>query len=446
MRTEEESSPTAGLGLARWRIVAMLMSFSFMSHFHRISMSVAGNRIIDEYGISPQRMGWVYSSLLIAYAVCMTPGGWLTDRWGAWKALVFVGFGTALFSALTGLAGHPALGVGLLIPMLVLARVAMGVFQAPIYPAAGRIVSHWIPFRHRGMTNGLVTGSSGVGVALAYPLFASLIVGFGWRVAFLIVGGITAVLAGLWTWIGANDPPGGRLLDSGDPRERISPDGAVAKAGTWRLLLHNRSLWLLTVSYATVGYIEYLVFYWSEYYFKTVLQFSERGSQVSAMLPPLTMAVGIPLGGWLSDRLVGILGYRRGRATVAFGGMVASATLLSSATLTTDPYAIVACFALSLGAIGMTEGPAWATAIDLGGHRGGTSSAIVNTGGNAGGFVAPVVTPWVGALLTPWLGRELSWAWGLRLGGLICLLGAFLWFWIDASERVEEERVGLEAR
>src|SRR5919112_467199 len=145
MRTEVASVPTAGLDLARWRIVAMLMSLSFMSHFHRISMPVAGTRIMEEFSISPTQMGWVYSALLIAYAVFMTPGGWLTDRLGGWAALVCVGFGTALFGALTGLAGLPALGVGLAFPMLLVARGAMGTVMAPVYPAAGRIVTRWIP-------------------------------------------------------------------------------------------------------------------------------------------------------------------------------------------------------------------------------------------------------------------------------------------------------------
>jgi hypothetical protein len=46
-------------------------------------------------------------------------------------------------------------------------------------------------------------------------------------------------------------------------------------------------------------------------------------------------------------------------------------------------------------------------------------------------------------MLTPRLGRGLAWAWGLRLGCLICLLGAGLWLWIDAGERVKEEEAIL---
>ena len=32
--------------------------------------------------ISPTEIGTVYSAFLLAYMLCMTPGGWLIDRWG----------------------------------------------------------------------------------------------------------------------------------------------------------------------------------------------------------------------------------------------------------------------------------------------------------------------------------------------------------------------------
>ena len=59
----------------------------------------------------------------------------------------------------------------------------------------------------------------------------------------------------------------------------------------------------------------------------------------------------------------------------------------------------------------------------------GTAAGLCNTGGNAGGMIAPVVTPWVGA--------SLGWPWAIALGSLVCLLGAGLWFRIDPRERVK---------
>jgi hypothetical protein len=109
-------------------------------------------------------------------------------------------------------------------------------------------------------------------------------------------------------------------------------------------------------------------------------------------------------------------------------GMTAGAVFLMFGVFSREPQWIVAWFALALGSVGMAEGPFWATAIDLGGRRGGSAAAVLNFGGNAGGFLAPT--------LTPWIGQELNWGAAVAVGGIICLVGVALWLWIDPRERV----------
>jgi MFS family permease len=79
-------------------MVALLMSLCFISHLNRISMSVAGDaRIMKQYDITPEEMGWVYSAFLIVYTVVMIPGGIFIDRYGWRASLVLVGCGSAVF-------------------------------------------------------------------------------------------------------------------------------------------------------------------------------------------------------------------------------------------------------------------------------------------------------------------------------------------------------------
>jgi ACS family glucarate transporter-like MFS transporter len=171
-----------------------------------------------------------------------------------------------------------------------------------------------------------------------------------------------------------------------------------------------------------------------------VLGFGETAGGLAAMAPPLCMGLCMPLGGWLSDWLLPKVGYRRCRSWVAMGGMFGCSALLILATMTTVGWQIVACFALALGLMGLTEAPAWATAIDLGGKRAATSASIANTGGNAGGAISPTVTPWVSAMMVAQYGmsHQEGWAWGIRLAAVICLAGAVLWIWIDAAERHDD--------
>jgi ACS family D-galactonate transporter-like MFS transporter len=433
----------------RWRIVVLMMAYSFMTWFNRVSMSVAGdNSIMPEYGFSPTEMGFVYSAFLFVYALFMTPGGWFIDRFGARTALVVMGFGSALFGALTGI-GPWLLGASLVLPSLLVIRALMGLCTAPIYPATGRTVSRWIPLPQRAWANGLIQGSAPFGIACSYTVFGGLIAWFHWPTAFLITGVLTGLLGLVWTVYATEYPEqhgavneAERQLIAGKRDVPVVPDTALvesavlftartapprSEAQDWLLLLRNRSLVLLTVSYAAVGYFEYLFFFWMHYYFEEVLKLGKTKSELYASIPPLAMAFGMPLGGWISDRLQRSYGYRLGRALVPVAGMLLSAGLLCLGILTKDPEWIVTWFALALAAVGASEGPFWATAIELGGRRGGSAAGICNTGGNAGGIVAPILTPWVSSLI--------GWQAGISLGSFICLLGAGLWWWIDPCER-----------
>jgi MFS family permease len=200
-------APTRPTGV-RWRVFALLLAFSFMSWFNRVSMPAAyDERIKDELGISEEAIGWVYSALLFAYMLFMTPGGWLADRAGPRRALALMGFGSALFVALTGAVGFVAHSAATVVLLLLIVRAAMGVFTAPIYPASGRALLHWLPPRQRAGANGAVMGAALLGIACTYFGFGALLDQFDWPAAFLITGGVTAVLAVVWTCY-ATDWPG----------------------------------------------------------------------------------------------------------------------------------------------------------------------------------------------------------------------------------------------
>src|SRR5262249_55403312 len=158
----------------------------------------------------------------------------------------------------------------------------------------------------------------------------------------------------------------------------------------WSTLFRHRSLMLLTLSYAAIGYVEYLIYFWINYYFKDVRKLGEIESRGYSTLVTLAMAAGMFFGGALSDRLIRTFGYRAGRVGVPVAGMLACALFLSLGILGSETAWIVTCFALGAAGVGATEGPMWATAIDFGGRKGATSAGIFNTGGNVGGNLAPL--------------------------------------------------------
>jgi MFS family permease len=416
------------------------MAYSFMSWFNRVSLTIADSDLMNEFKFSSSQIGAIDSSLLLAYTLCMTPGGWLTDRFGSRLALLIMGAGSAIFVGLTGLAGHAVFVGGMAFVAFMVVRAMMGGLSAPIYPASGRTVGQWIPYSQRAWANGLITGAAPLGIAVAHVGFGFLVDKFTWRIAFVITGALTLLLAVIWGLYARNRPSQHRLVNEAELRriesERLPPEdhftvAAKPPSNIKERLPKYKSLVLLSLSYAAVGYFEYLFFFSTEYYFKGVLQFGVERSRTYTSIATLAMVVTMPLGGLFSDMLVERFGYRLGRAFMPVLGMLGSAATLFAATFTRDPIWTLLWFTLAHGAIGATEGAFWTTAIDLGGRKAATSGGIFNTGGNAGGVMAPYVTRWVGEYFG-------DWRLGFYLGSVICLVGVSLWAWIDPRERISE--------
>jgi MFS family permease len=402
------------------RAVILLMLVAAFAHFNRISMSVAGTgALIPDEGISEVRMGWVYSGFLLCYTLAMLPGGWFIDRYGPRAALAVLCAGSTVFVALTGLTGWVESTPALLWAALMVVRCLMGAVNAPLHPASAHAIAQVVPRSQLSFANGLVTFAACVGIAATYFVFGAMMDRLGWQAAFLVSSGLTACV--FLTWVALAPRP-----------STNSSDGApLPKAEAIGGLFTDRGLICLTLSYAALGYVQYLFFYWVEYYFKDVLHLSTNRSRLYSTLAILANGVGMILGGWLADRASG-WSSRNGIALVPTAGMIGSAVFLVAGLLTSRHELTLVCFIAAMGALGMCEGPCWTIAVALGGARGGTAAGLMNTGGNAGGLLAPVVTPL--------LSRYFGWQVGMGLAGLVALLGAALW--VGIGRRAEQNTAG----
>ena len=429
----------------RWRMLVLLMALCFLNHFNRASMTSAGDeRLMKQFSISPEAMGWVYSAYLLVYTIFMVPGGLFIDRFGPRVALMLMGFGTAFFCAVTGAVGWGFLAAGQVWVTLLVVRSMMGLFTTPLHPGCARAASHWFPLEQRVLANGLITGAALLAYAVVHPVFGALIDLVDWQRAFLISGACTALLTVVWAVFATDHPwqhrrvndserefiTGPAAEDAPKSDQTTQPRQASEILSGLGPLLRNRNVILLTLSYAAVGYFQYLFFYWMHYYFDEILRMGKTESRLYAGLPNLAMAVAMPLGGWLTGYAQRMLGYSRGRTLVPRTSMLVSAGLLLLGIFATDTFWIVLWFTLSLGVLGLCEGAFWTTAVETGGVRGGTAAAIMNTGGNGIGLLAPILTPLVSA--------KLGWTWGISLGAMVGVLGGACWWWIVPREPAHE--------
>jgi len=383
--------------MKRILIVALMFSFSMISYFDRTIMSIAGPGMIRGFGISPTAMGSIYSAFILGYGLLMIPGGLFTDKVGPLRTLTLTGFGSALFTALVIFG--PALGIFIgIVPALFAIRFGLGVVTAPLYPACARVTAEWIPVALHGRVQGIVIAGSSFGAAISPFLFTWIAARFKWWAPFLFAALVTTALA-MWWRRSARDYP-------------ATAEARVAHS--WGTLFGNRNLLLITYAYATLGYFQYIFFYWIYYYFGQILRLGQDVSARYMAILFLTEGAVMPLGGFVSDRLTARYGPQLGRRLVPIAGLSLGSLLTYIATASVGARVVV-CFALAFGLAACCEGPFWAAVTEMAGEQVGGASSILNTGAQMGGFWAP--------MLTPFIAGRAGWSWGLYAGCFIALSG-----------------------
>lgn len=412
----------------RWLVAVLLMAQAALLHFNRGAIPAAGTEhLIPEGLITETQMGTVYSALLIVYTLVMIPGGWCIDRFGPRRALLGMGIGCAAIIPLTGATSW--LPVTAVFFALCIVRGLLGAFCAPMHPGAARSISLCMPPAERGLANGLVTCAAVLGAASTPLLFGGMMDWLSWPLAFVAAGILTALVTLAWGLLSWGHPIADPHPDPAHDEDALEASVAPAVVPPHSApVAVNRSVSLafLTIAYAAYSYCQYLFFSWSQYYFDKVLKLGTDLGRRNSTITLLGMAVGMVAGGWLADLVPPRVGRFPGKSLLPLVGMVASGLFLLLGVWVTEPNSVLVCFTLSMAALATCESPFWVNGVALGRRRGGLSGAILNTVGNAGGLVAPIVTPL--------FSDHIGWRGSLALAGVICLLGAPLWLKVDPGD------------
>lgn len=253
----------------------------------------------------------------------------------------------------------------------------------------------------------------------------------------MITAPIAFVLAFAW-WLVVRDDPAQHpsvgaaelaLINAGKP----SSDDVAGQEGAWKLVLRNRDILLLTVSYFCQSYIFYLFFNWFFFYLVDVRKFGaqEAGTLMAALW--IIGSVGATLGGLTCDRLMKRFGFRWGPRVLAGTGLVLSGILIVAGAIADDPYTTVILLCICFGCNQITEAAYWATAIAISGEHAAAATGVMNTGGNIVGFVGGMLVP----LTAAWLG----WVSAIATGAVFAIVGAILWLFIRGDRPMGAERI-----
>ena len=409
----------------RVRMIALLFLLSFINYLLRNNLSAATPVIGSEYGLNATQIGWIIWSFNFTYTLFQIPGGMAGDRLGSRTALAICALSWGVLTYLTGFAPQlfaaSAFGA---IASLMIVRLLMGVVQAPLFPIAGIMIAHWFPAGRWALPNSVLNTALTLGQAAIGPVFTYLIVAYGWREAFTIVSPLAIVSAALWWWYARNQPREHPSIT----REELDfientgiADTGLALEVPLRKVLFDRNVLLLASGYFCSNYVFYIFANWLIEYLVKQRGYSLLESGLLSSLPFLTGALFATVGGLVCDALSRRLGATWGCRIPGMVGLVLVAGFLLGGVYSANPYLALALLSLCFGLQQFTEGAFWAGATFAAGPNVGTASAVVNTGGNLPGLLAPLVG---------FLVDQAGWETAFASGAMFALLGAALWLFV----------------
>ncbi|RZT05613.1 Sugar phosphate permease [Duganella sp. CF402] len=371
--------------------LTLLVVGGVINYLDRATLAVANEFIRADLGLTLGQMGLLLSAFSWSYALCQLPVGALVDKIGPrW----LLGIGLLVWS-LAQAAGGLASGFG----YFVLARIALGIGEAPHFPSAARAVSNWFPPRARGTPTGIFNSASPLGMALAPLCLPPLILATSWHWAFFVTGALGLVVALVWVSL-YRDPVPAQL----DAEERayleIAETGAAApktSAAAWGALFRHRATWGMMLGFFGSVYLNWVYLTWLPGYLRTERHMDLAYAGVAASIPFLCGFAGALVAGWASDRVVKAatspISGRRNAVVATMLGMVA---FTIPAALVESNVVAVACISMVIFLANASSACAWSLAT-VAAPRSHIASlgAIQNFGGFLGGALAPVLTGYI---------------------------------------------------
>jgi MFS family permease len=404
----------------RFGVLAATTAASIILYVHRafVSEILKFDQVRSDLELTPADDKRIHFAFFFSYALLQVPLGSLADRFGRRLVLTIDIVLWSIVTAMVGIASSAG--------MLLILRLILGIAQASAYPAAGGLIGRWFPLSHRAKAISIVTSGGRIG-GIITPLLTSLLIaqaGMRWQTVILLYG-FVGVAIGIWYWIVVRDEPVDHPGCNVEEKEliahgRVAVDPNAVKTPVSppiMALLTSRSIWCMAVSQfgTNIGWA-FIITTMPRYFTEARQASNVAGGGMTSMIWALG-AVGMLLGGGLTDRMTLRFGMRWGRIGTMIATRFISAAFILVAMKTDDIWQCAYMLAAMSFFCDLGIPAAWAFAQDVGGRSVGAVLGFSNMVGNLGAAVAATLYEWSDL----WLGTEKS-----MDGTLYCAMVGFL--------------------
>lgn len=378
-------------------ILALLFLGWSLGNLDRYIMNYAVVSITGDLQLDASSTGIILSAFFLGYAIMQIPGGWLADKFGAKRVLLMAVITWSIFTGLTAIAWS--------LTAMIVIRFLFGIGEGGFQPSSSKIIATIFPKEERGRAMSIMLTSGGI-VSLIVPLLAAYLLGtIGWRMMFIIIGAIGAIIAFLyWKYIQL-------------PQDKATTAGTenTTNKVNFKELLKTPLMWNLIIAYFCIYAVNWGLVSW----IPTYLQ-KNRGLDLMSIgwaqtIPAITTIIGVYGSGYIIDKLPKGMEKVLGSISCAVIGLLLYLMFTAkTVTLFIGYQTVVSIFIAFvitlLPVIVLKKLPSSIT---------GSAMGIANTGGQLAGFVTPMA---IGFMVDAFNGSFDAAFWMLIGFALICIV------------------------
>lgn len=211
------------------RLISYTAAAHGLVHVMELTYPALLSRIEDDFGIRAVVTGAIATTFGWAFGSTAIPAGFLTDRLGSRRVVVYAFAGAAVMAVLVGLSPNEW--------FLAASLMGLGLTIGLYHPAGLSLMAQGV--RQRGTALGLHGFAGNIGQAAAPAVAIGLALLVDWRLAFFVVAGLAAIMAVAFATTRLNVAGGSEVIE-----QAATPAGGSGERKRGRFLP-------LTVVYAS---------------------------------------------------------------------------------------------------------------------------------------------------------------------------------------------------
>ncbi len=280
----------------RWTVCALVFCAMTVNYLDRQIFAQLIPYFENDLKLGPLDIALINVSFILPYGMSMLFVGRFIDRVGIKRGLgtSFLVWTTASIchAFVTSLSGFMAI------------RFILGIGESGMYPGAVKTVADWFPTKERSIANGIFNAGANLGAMLAPLLGIKLADAYGWRVCFVVLGGIGLVW--ILFWRNQYRPPAEHPKVSPSELEYIRSDkDPEVPSISYSQLFGMRPVYGLAIAKALTDGPWWFILLWLPKILVDQFHASSLFMVVSIPVVYIIGDVGSVGGGWASSMLLG---------------------------------------------------------------------------------------------------------------------------------------------